>query len=63
MPCTQKAPNKSYCFLIGVYLIYNIILISGEQQSNSVTYVFFSCYFHHGLLENVRVNVETKLKF
>ena len=63
MLCTQKAPNRSYCFLIEVYLIYNIMLISGVQQSKSVTYVFFSGYFHHGLLENIRVNVETKFKF
>ena len=36
---------------IEVQLIYNIVLVSGTQQSDSVPYIF-SDYFHYRLLQD-----------
>ena len=33
-----------FLFIIEVYLIYNVVLVSGLQQSDSYTYAFMSIY-------------------
>ena len=37
---------------IGVYLIYNVVFVSGVQQSDSVFYMYihFQILFHYSLL-------------
>ena len=47
------SPCLKACFLIDVYLIYNIVLISGVQQSNSVIYFFrlFSIVLYYKIIE------------
>ena len=44
-------------FFIEVYLIYNVVLVSGVQQSDSVIhtyiYILFPILFHYGLLQDI----------
>ena len=34
-------------------MIYNVMLVSGVQQSDSVIYIFFQIIFHHRLLQGI----------
>ena len=49
------ASNKWYFFLIEVSLIYNVMLVSGVQQTDSVLYIyiFFQILFHYRLLQDI----------
>ena len=39
---------------IELWLIYNIVLISAIEQSDSVIYIYyFSYFFHYGLLQDI----------
>ena len=42
-------------FFIEVQLIYNVVLVSGVQQSDSVIYIYilFQVLFHYGLLQEI----------
>ena len=45
-------------FLIEVYLIYNVVLVSGVQQSDSVIYyiyILFHILFPYGLLQDINI--------
>ena len=48
---------KNFLFYIGVYLINNAVLVSGEQQSDSVTHIhvsiLFQILFPFRLLQNI----------
>ena len=48
-------PTRISFFLIEVYLIYNVVLISAVQQSDSVIYIYIYIYilFHCGLLQDI----------
>ena len=46
-----------FIYLFGVELIYNVVLVSGVQQSNSVIhmhiYILFPILFHYRLLQDI----------
>ena len=46
---------EEFFFFIEVQLIYNAVLVSGVQQSDSVIpmFIFFKVVFHYGLLNIV----------
>ena len=50
-----------YFIFIEIYLIYNIVLVSGVQHSDSVTYVIyihiFQIVFHYRLLQDAEYTV------
>ena len=37
--------KKSLSFYVGIYLINNVVLVSGEQQSDSVMHIHVSILF------------------
>ena len=43
-------------FLIEVWLIYNVVLVSGVQQSDSVIHILLQILFHDRLLQNIENN-------
>ena len=49
-PHSHLKPN-SFFFLIEIQLIYNVVLITAVQQSDSVIHIYILCYilFHYGL--------------
>ena len=57
----QRRANKIFFFLAELQLIYNIVLVSGIQQSDSAIYVSVFIYiyillqilFHHRLLQDI----------
>ena len=63
-PCRELA-CYSFVFLIEVQLSYNIVCVSGVQQSDTLlpiytcikiciyVYILFSILFHYGLLKNI----------
>ena len=39
-----------FIFSIEVQLVYNVVLVSGVQHSDSVTHIYISILFHYNLL-------------
>ena len=44
---------KYFSFFIEVYLIYNDVLVSGVEQSDSVVYILLQILFHYRLLQDI----------
>ena len=59
-PCTPwyvllfTTPLTFQFFLIELYSIYNIVLISGVHQRGSVIYIYFQIIFHFRLLQDTK---------
>ena len=54
-----QGAHPAFFFLIDVQLIYNVVLVSAVQQSNSVIriyvyiYILFYILFHYGLSQDI----------
>ena len=54
--CKWPSLETISCFLIEVYLIYNVALSSAVQQSHSVIHIYtflFYILFHYGLSQEI----------
>ena len=51
-----------YLIFIEIQLIYNLVLVSGVQQSDSYIYILFQILFHYKLLQDIEYSSQQKQK-